>query len=81
MVREGEITADASTAAAAGVELIETRAFYPLTLPLTVGPGSISVAITIGANHPSTVRSFVTAAVSSVIGVIIETRTTRALGA
>jgi multiple antibiotic resistance protein len=29
-------------------------AFYPLTLPLTVGPGSISVAITLGANarHP-----------------------------
>ncbi len=32
------------------------QAFYPLTLPLTVGPGSISVAITLGANaahrHP-----------------------------
>ncbi len=28
------------------------NAFYPLTLPLTVGPGSISVAITIGANAP-----------------------------
>jgi len=26
------------------------RAFYPLTLPLTVGPGSISVAVTLGAN-------------------------------
>jgi multiple antibiotic resistance protein len=26
------------------------RAFYPLTLPLTFGPGSISVAITLGAN-------------------------------
>jgi multiple antibiotic resistance protein len=26
------------------------NAFYPLTLPLTVGPGSISVAITLGAN-------------------------------
>jgi multiple antibiotic resistance protein len=25
-------------------------AFYPMTLPLTVGPGSISVAITLGAN-------------------------------
>jgi multiple antibiotic resistance protein len=25
-------------------------AFYPLTMPLTVGPGSISVAITLGAN-------------------------------
>jgi multiple antibiotic resistance protein len=28
------------------------NAFYPLTLPLTVGPGSISVAITLGANVP-----------------------------
>jgi multiple antibiotic resistance protein len=28
------------------------KAFYPLTLPLTVGPGSISVAITLGANSP-----------------------------
>jgi len=28
------------------------NAFYPLTLPLTVGPGSISVAITLGANEP-----------------------------
>lgn len=27
------------------------QAFYPLTLPLTVGPGSISVAIAIGANR------------------------------
>jgi multiple antibiotic resistance protein len=25
--------------------------FYPLTLPLTVGPGSISVAVTIGSHH------------------------------
>jgi multiple antibiotic resistance protein len=38
------------------------RAFYPLTLPLTVGPGSISVAIALGANaarrhtlHPLTI--------------------------
>src|SRR5205085_8505269 len=30
---------------------IAARAFYPLTLPLTVGPGSISVAITIGADQ------------------------------
>ena len=32
---------------------LRTRAFYPLTMPLTVGPGSISVAITIGANESS----------------------------
>lgn len=31
---------------------ISHKAFYPLTLPLTVGPGSISVAITLGANAP-----------------------------
>jgi len=29
-----------------------SSAFYPYTLPLTVGPGSISVAITLGANLP-----------------------------
>jgi len=28
------------------------NAFYPLTMPLTVGPGEISVAITLGANAP-----------------------------
>jgi multiple antibiotic resistance protein len=27
------------------------QAFYPLTMPLTVGPGSIAVAITLGANR------------------------------
>lgn len=28
-------------------------AFYPLTMPLTVGPGSISVAITLGTQRPA----------------------------
>jgi len=32
-------------------EDLKRRAFYPLTMPLTVGPGSISVAITLGANQ------------------------------
>ena len=30
-------------------------AFYPLTMPLTVGPGSIAVMLTIGSNAPSAV--------------------------
>lgn len=34
----------------ASTEDLLKHAFYPLTLPLTVGPGSISVAITLGAN-------------------------------
>ena len=28
------------------------EAFYPLTMPLTVGPGSISVAVTLGSQRP-----------------------------
>jgi multiple antibiotic resistance protein len=38
---------------------ISNRAFYPLTLPLTVGPGSISVAITLGADQLPHVSSLV----------------------
>jgi multiple antibiotic resistance protein len=38
------------TRGSVGVGDIYGRAFYPLTLPLTVGPGSISVAVTLGAN-------------------------------
>jgi multiple antibiotic resistance protein len=30
----------------------QVGSFYPLTMPLTVGPGSISVAITIGSHRP-----------------------------
>jgi multiple antibiotic resistance protein len=30
-----------------------TDAFYPLTMPLTIGPGSISVAITLGSQRPA----------------------------
>jgi multiple antibiotic resistance protein len=32
-------------------------AFYPLTMPLTVGPGSISVAVTLGAQRPQDIES------------------------
>jgi multiple antibiotic resistance protein len=39
-------------------------AFYPLTMPLTTGPGTISVAISLGASrprgfHPATLEFFV----------------------
>jgi multiple antibiotic resistance protein len=41
----------AKTAPIAEDEILE-NAFYPFTLPITVGPGSISVAITLGAHLP-----------------------------
>jgi len=44
------------------------NAFYPLTMPLTVGPGSISVAITLGANAPYHQGFHVLAVLAAVVG-------------
>jgi|SRR5215472_5445173 multiple antibiotic resistance protein len=45
-------TGSRATARSATDSDILDNAFYPYTLPITVGPGSISVAITLGANLP-----------------------------
>lgn len=42
-------------AAPADDQILE-NAFYPFTLPITVGPGSISVAITLGAHLPQELK-------------------------
>jgi multiple antibiotic resistance protein len=47
---------------------ISQRAFYPLTMPLTVGPGSISVAITLGANERHSLGADVADLISALIG-------------
>ena len=47
------------------------QAFYPLTLPFTVGPGSISVAIALGANAPQRAGFNVPAAVAGLIGALV----------
>ena len=44
------------------------NAFYPLTLPLTVGPGSISVAITLGANFSDHLGANLLAILATVVG-------------
>jgi multiple antibiotic resistance protein len=50
MLMERDEGCDASSRKHIHPQDIIRQAFYPLTLPLTVGPGSISVAITLGAN-------------------------------
>jgi multiple antibiotic resistance protein len=50
---------------------LAARAFYPMTLPLTVGPGSISVAITLGAQVPSSVSAWAITIVGSAVGTIL----------
>jgi multiple antibiotic resistance protein len=51
---------------------IYSQAFYPLTMPLTVGPGSIAVALTLGSNlHTETHLQLITSALTAVIGVVL----------
>ncbi|HLI62529.1 MAG TPA: MarC family protein [Terriglobales bacterium] len=49
---------------------ILARAFYPLTMPLTVGPGSIAVALTLGSNlHEETHLQLIFSALTAIIGI------------
>jgi multiple antibiotic resistance protein len=50
---------------------LSSRAFYPLTLPLTVGPGSISVAIAVGANRPPAGEAPWIVPVAAVLGCVV----------
>ena len=56
-------------------EDLRSRAFYPLTMPLTVGPGSISVAITLGTQRPkfgglSTLAQFGFGAIAGIVAIV-----------
>lgn len=46
-------------------------AFYPITMPLTVGPGAISVAVTLGANPPRGLRALLPTTMAHLIGILI----------
>jgi len=50
---------------------VARRAFYPLTFPLTVGPGSVSVAITLGARAQRGGVPMVGELIADLVGVVI----------
>jgi multiple antibiotic resistance protein len=50
---------------------VEQRGFYPLTFPLTVGPGSISIAITLGARRVGDGLAAPLSIVTNLAGVLI----------
>ena len=50
---------------------VATRAFYPLTFPLTVGPGSLSVAVTLGAGARTEHVGPLAATVGALTGIAI----------
>lgn len=62
--RPANVTMDATQAR----RIALGRAFYPLTLPLTIDAGVISVAVTIGANHAHTIKSALIQLVAAVSG-------------
>jgi multiple antibiotic resistance protein len=71
------LTADAQkdSAATPNPEEVLNQAFYPYTLPITVGPGSISVAVALGAHLPNQldVRSFISPYIlaASILGTVV----------
>jgi multiple antibiotic resistance protein len=46
-------------------------AFYPLTMPLTVGPGSLSIALTLGANPPQGLRPLLLTTIAHAVGMLL----------
>lgn len=50
-------------------EEVAGRAFYPLAFPITVGPGSISIAITLGASLPKRGVPLITTSAGLLIGI------------
>lgn len=68
--KPNEETSDAMRKRTAQKDVMQ-QAFYPLTLPLTVGPGSISVAITLGANYPRHVGPNWMAIVAALAGALL----------
>ncbi|MCC6869976.1 MAG: NAAT family transporter [Burkholderiales bacterium] len=50
---------------------LAVRAFYPMTMPLTVGPGSIAVAITLGAHVPRGMQAYAIGVAGATIGALL----------
>jgi multiple antibiotic resistance protein len=56
----------------ASSDAILSKAFYPLTMPLTVGPGSIAVALTLGSNAKEEIHmQLIQSALVSTIGIVL----------
>jgi multiple antibiotic resistance protein len=67
LLKKKENDRDAVGRTVSGTDVLRD-AFYPLTLPLTIGPGSISIAITLGANEPHHFGAGLLAILAAAIG-------------
>ncbi len=64
-------TIERASANAPTTDDLTQQAFYPMTMPLTVGPGSISVALTLGANPPMGLRPLLATALAHAVGILL----------
>jgi multiple antibiotic resistance protein len=56
MLNEPAVDESAAGRSSAGIETVSRMIFFPLTVPLTTGPGTIAAAIALGANRQGELR-------------------------
>jgi multiple antibiotic resistance protein len=59
--------ADQSNVKRVDAESARSKAFFPFTIPLTTGPGSIATAVALTANRTHKLSEFVTSSIASVV--------------
>ncbi|HEY1721151.1 MAG TPA: MarC family protein [Magnetospirillaceae bacterium] len=70
LMNQGDTDRQGSQVGKVPAEVILRRSFFPLTMPLTVGPGTISVAIVMGSKSASS-DSILIDAIGAVAGVVL----------
>jgi multiple antibiotic resistance protein len=66
---QNAIRDEVATEKAWSEEEFKMRSFYPISFPLTVGPGSIAASITLGANTPTRIVDWVISVGAAALGV------------
>lgn len=65
MLNEPPIEESATGRSSAGMETVRRMIFFPLTVPLTTGPGTIAAAIALGANRQGELRGLLYSSAAS----------------
>ena len=66
MLNAPEVRPNASAVRNVDADNAMSKAFFPLTVPLTTGPGSIATAIALNANRTSKLSDFVVSSIASI---------------
>jgi multiple antibiotic resistance protein len=65
MLNEPAVDESAGGRSSAGIETVRRMIFFPLTVPLTTGPGTIAAAIALGASRPGDLHGLLLTAATS----------------